>query len=319
MAMHATAEPIGIDVAKDELVIYHSGHDTLTTIANTRAAIRAWLNGLTAHAELAVEATGTYHMPLVEHAYRAGYPVFVIDGYQLNHYREGLRGRAKTDAHDARLLARYLAKEGEDLRAWTPPPKVYRTLQSLLRRRATLIQARVAIQQSTAQEPTLKTAFQRLIAQINRVDQLIQKRLRQAAQEAGLRDQVARCQAIEGIGPLTALALVMAFLRGDFRNGDAFIAFLGLDVRVRDSGRQRQRRRLSKRGDPEVRRLLHNAAMAARRSPVWAARYQALRQRGLKTTEALVILARKLARVAFSLMKHQTTYQPKGPSPCGTT
>nr|WP_255461667.1 hypothetical protein [Alcanivorax xiamenensis] len=28
----------------------------------------------------------------------------------------------------------------------------------------------------------------------------------------------------------------MAFLRGDFKNSDAFVAFLGLDVRVRDSG-----------------------------------------------------------------------------------
>lgn len=319
MAMHAVTDPIGIDVAKEELVVYQASPDTLTTIRNTKTAIRAWLKGLPAQAALAVEATGTYHMELVEQAYRAGHQVFVIDGYQLKHYREGLRGRAKTDAHDARLIARYLAKEGDELRPWAPPPPAYRTLQSLLRRRAKLIQARVAIQQSAAQEPTLKAAFQRLMAQIDRLDQLIQKRLDQAVQQAGLHDEVARCRAIEGVGPLTAVALVMAFLRGDFRNSDAFIAFLGLDVRVRDSGRQRPRRRLSKRGDPEVRRLLHNAAMAARRSPVWSHRYEAYRQRGLKTTEGLVILARKLARVAFALMKNQTSYQPRPLPPCATT
>ncbi|MEG7360820.1 IS110 family transposase, partial [Pseudomonas citronellolis] len=32
----------------------------------------------------------------------------------------------------------------------------------------------------------------------------------------------------------------------------------------------------------------------------------------LKTTEALTILARKLARIAFALMQTQTTYQPRG-------
>ena len=130
---------------------------------------------------------------------------------------------------------------------------------------------------------------------------------------------MARCEAVEGIGPLSACALVMAFLRGDFRNSDAFVAFLGLDVRVRDSGKQVQRRRLSKRGDPEIRRLLHNAAMAARRHPYWANVYQRYRDRGLQTTQALVILARKLARIAFALMKNQTTYQAKARPACGTT
>lgn len=230
-----------------------------------------------------------------------------------------MRARAKTDPCDARLLARYLAREGDDLRAWTPPPKAYRTLQSLLRRRSKLIQARVALQQSLGQEPSLKAPLKRLVAQINRIDQLIQKRMDQAVRQAGLTEQVARCEAVEGIGPLSACALVMAFLRGDFRNSDAFVAFLGLDVRVRDSGKQVQRRRLSKRGDPEIRRLLHNAAMAARRHPYWANVYQRYRDRGLKTTQVLVILARKLARIAFALMKNQTTYQAKAKQACGTT
>src|SRR5699024_7864388 len=108
-------------------------------------------------------------------------------------------------------------------------------------------QARVALQQSLAYEPALKAALKQLIQQINRIDQGIQKQLRQVVRRAGLRNQVARCQAIEGVGLLKATALVMGFLRGEFRNSDAFIAFLGLDVRVRDSGKQRQRRKLSKR------------------------------------------------------------------------
>jgi len=112
------------------------------------------------------------------------------------------------------------------------------------------------------------------------------------------------------VGELTATALVMAFLRGDFQRSDAYVAFLGLDVRVRDSGKQRGRRKLTKKGDPEIRRLLHNAAMAASRQPTWKDTYQRYRARGLKTTQALVILARKLARIAFSLMKHQTEYRP---------
>ncbi|OCR23576.1 transposase, partial [Pseudomonas syringae] len=57
-------------------------------------------------------------------------------------------------------------------------------------------------------------------------------------------------------------------------------------------------------------RLAHNAAMAACRSPAWRPYYESYLARGLAKTQALVILARKLCRVAFALMKNQSEYQP---------
>ena len=301
---------IGIDVAKDELVIYRQDIDAQESLENRKPTIKRWLHELPAHCAIAIEATGTYHVALIELAHQHGHEVFVIDGYQLSHYRQGIGSRAKTDSSDARLLARYLSRDHETLRAWTPPPAAYRSLQVLLRRRAMLVQTRVAIQQSCAELPWLKSHLKRLIDQLTRIDQAIQARLRNIIREAELSQQVARCTAIEGIGELTATALVMAFLRGNFRHSDAFVAFLGLDVRVRDSGKQKGRRKLTKQGDPEVRRLLHNAAMAACRQPAWKATYQRYLARGLKTTQVFVILARKLARIAFSLMKHKVEYRP---------
>nr|WP_280528775.1 transposase [Pseudomonas salomonii] len=70
-------------------------------------------------------------------------------------------------------------------------------------------------------------------------------------------------------------------------------------------------RSLSKRGDSEARRLLHNAALAASRTEAWKGFYQAQRELGYSTTQVLVMLARKLARVVFALLKGQTEYQPK--------
>ena len=72
--------------------------------------------------------------------------------------------------------------------------------------------------------------------------------------------------------------------------------------------RYRGRRRLTKKGDPELRRLLHNAAMAARKTRRWKPVYEAQLQRGMKPIQALVILARKLARIAFALMRNQSEY-----------
>jgi len=111
----------------------------------------------------------------------------------------------------------------------------------------------------------------------------------------------------------TAAALVMAYHRGPFRSSDAFIAFLGLDVRVRDSGKKRGQRRLTKQGDPELRRLLYLAAMQAKRQPAWQAFYQRCLDRGLAPSQALNVLSRKLARVAFALLRNGTDYVPRKP------
>lgn len=302
---------IGIDVSKAELAIARSDTAGVTTIDNTQAAIRAWLKTLPGPAVIAVEATNTYHCTLLAEAWPRQHRLYVVDGYRLSRYRDSVGGRAKTDRTDAELLRRYLQREVDELRPWNPPAAAYTTIQQLLHRRATLVQAQTALRQSLADIPQLKRSLKTLLRNIARIDHQIGRYLQQAVRDAGWHDEVRRCQAIEGIGPLTAIALVTAFHRGSFQSSDAFVAFLGLDVRVRDSGKQRGQRKLTKQGDPELRRLLYNAAMAARRQPHWARCYQRYLERGLKPIQVLVVLERKLARIAFALLKQQTEYQTR--------
>lgn len=310
MAMRVQPIRIGVDVSKDVLVVCDTRGQTPHVVYNQRRAIRAWLAQFSGPVHIAVEATNTFHVTLLEEAHRRGHTLYVIDGYRLNRYRESIGGRAKTDATDAQLLARYLEREEADLRPWTPAPKGYAVLQRLLHRRATLVRARVALEQSLRELPDLKRSGRAVLAQLARLDLLIRRRIRDALERHGWADQSRRCRGIEGIGPITAAALVMAFHRGDFRHSDAFVAFLGLDVRVRESGTMRGRRKLTKKGDPELRRLLHLAAMQASRTQTWRPFYQRYLDRGLAKIQALVILARKLARIAFTLLKNDTTYQP---------
>lgn len=309
MANRVQPTLVGVDVSKAELVISING-DKPFILPNSPKAIRRWLRQMAGPMSLAMEATSHFHFPLADEAYRRGHRVYLINGYRLNRYRDSIGGRAKTDGQDACLLVRYLARERADLRPWEPPSREHRQLQILLHRRATLVQAKVRIQQSFSEIKELAASLRALVKQIERVDLWIQKQIRQVIVQAGWWADVQRCQAIEGVGPLTAAALVMAYHRGDFRHSDAFIAFLGLDVRVRDSGTKRGRRCLTKQGDPELRRLLYLAAMQAKRQPVWQGFYQRYLDRGLAAIQVFNILARKLARVAFSLMRNQTTYVP---------
>jgi hypothetical protein len=65
------------------------------------------------------------------------------------------------------------------------------------------------------------------------------------------------------IGPVTAAALASRLCSRAFCHADQFVAYIGLDIRVIQSGRKRGQRGLTKQGDAELRRLLFNCARAA--------------------------------------------------------
>jgi transposase len=314
MATQVIRQRIGVDVSKRELVYFVEDAADIRVCPNTPNDIRAWLKSLHGPTDFAMEATSDFHLDLALQAHRRGHRVYLLNGYRLNRYRDSIGGRAKTDASDARLLLRYLVHEQAELRPWVPPPAAYRRLQQLLRRRAQLVKARVALQQSLQglqSIPGLKSAWNATLRRLKQLDALLLKQIQSTLAATGWEPSSQRCQQIEGVGPISGAALAMVFHRGEFTGSDAYVAFIGLDVRARDSGQSHGRRKLTKQGDPELRRLLYLAAMQAKSKPAWQPFYQRHIDRGLAPVQAINALARKLARVAFALMKHQTDYQPR--------
>lgn len=300
----------GIDVSKDTLDIAQSDNTT-QCITNTPGAIAQWLNGLPEQSQLALEATGYYHDVVQELALAAGHRVYLVNGQQLNHYREAVGRRAKTDPGDAQLLLRYLVREQAELTPVKPLTCKEKQLWRLLQRRATLVRARVQLRLSLSSEPATRDLADEATQGLDRVIAKVDRQLRSLARELGWEADLERCRSIPGIGELNALALLASFRRGDFQRSDQFVAYLGLDVRVRDSGKSRGRRKLSKRGNPELRRLLYNAAMSASRTRHFKAFYERYRARGLSTTASAMALARKLVRIAFALLTKGDKFEEK--------
>lgn len=312
MAMVVRARCVGVDVAKEFVEVAEG--EAVRRVANTPAAIRRWLGTLSGPLQLAVESTQRYHEAVVHAALARGHRVYLVDAYRLSRYREALGVRAKSDAADARLLWRYLQAEGERLRPYELAPRAVTRLRELLHARAKLTAAKVTIAQSLAAVGALARTRQALLTRLQGALALIDRKLAACLKEAGYSADARRTARIPGIGPLSSAALVASFHRGRFLSADAFIAYLGLDLRVRESGRWRGQRKLSKRGDPEVRRLLFNAARAAARTAQWRDYYERLRARGLATTAAYVALSRKLARLAFALLRDQSEFRPYRPA-----
>ena len=136
---------------------------------------------------------------------------------------------------------------------------------------ATWVRAQVQLHHSLVDWGSLQADVDVLLKDLDQVLHKMDRALMAQAQRLGWAAEVTRCRALPGVGPLTALALVALDHRGEFVCADAFIAFMGMDARVRESGQWHGRRKLTQKGDPEVRRLLFNAAMQARRSSAMGA------------------------------------------------
>ena len=311
MAEQVAERTIGVDVAKDWLDIHTAGQDLNERIDNTPQAIRAWLRDLEPMTRIAIEATNRYHEAFTECAHALGHRVYVVDAFRLSHYRDAVGGRAKTDARDAELLARYLQQEHPHLSGWQPRDPRQTRLWRLLKRRATLVHTAVRLRQSLVDLGNLDGDGKALIAHCQQLVRRVDRELLKLARRLGWQADLNRSRRIPGLGPITSLALVATFHRHHFRSADAFVAFIGMDVRVRDSGRYRGRRKLTKKGDPEIRRLLYNAAMAGCRHTHWKDYYLSLKKRGISGTAALMILARKMVRVCYAILDKKGDFQSR--------
>lgn len=295
---------IGVDVASQHLDICVHGHSAVRRLANTQAAIDPWLATLPAGAHLAMESTGRYHQLLAERAHAAGLRVYVLNPRDVRAYANGLGQRGKTDRLDAQVLARYVAREHAELRAWQPLPEHIQQIQQLLCRRAGAVQKHQALRMSLGDVPQLASALEAVdnafAAVLKSIDALLNKALKAVPQ---LQGALRSLLSVPGIGSLNAAALLSVFERLQRSSADAAIALLGMDLRPRESGSSSGKRRMSKRGQPEFRRLLFNAARSAARTTTWRPYYERELAKGLSATEATNALARRLVRTAFSLFK----------------
>src|SRR6266851_3238780 len=97
-----------------------------------------------------------------------------------------------------------------------------------------------------------------------------------------------------------------------FQRVDQVVAYVGLDLQVRQSGQWKGQVKLSKRGSGRVRRVLYLAALRSIRLPASAfgAYYRRLIGRGMKARDALMAVMRKMLIVAYHLLRSNETYDP---------
>ncbi len=334
---------IAVDLAKSvfEIAVSHEDGKVAKRRRLQRAAFLEFFAN-TAKATVIMEACGSAHYWGRE-LQALGHEVVLLAPHQVRPYVH----RNKTDKTDAKGLLE--AYRNEDFRPVPVKTVAQQALTSLHRLRGGWIAARTAqancvrgllrelgfvIPQGIEQvlpkarlimsdadsglpdslRPVLWAACEAIEALSERID-LAERQLEALSKETRV---VSRLRTIPGIGSITASALV-AFV-GDvqrFPSGRHFASYLGLTPKEFSSGSRRRLGSISKRGAIYLRTLLIHGG----RSVLFHARNAKTHDRlrawvvALAThsghNKAVTALANKLARIVWSVWKHERAYEKR--------
>ncbi|WP_225764313.1 IS110 family transposase [Stenotrophomonas sp. Marseille-Q4652] len=283
----------GIDVGKANLDLAVDGQPGVDRFANNRAGITKLIKRLEAMdvQRIVVEATGGYEEPLLEACCDAGLWIARVNPRQARDFARATGELAKTDAIDARLLARRAGMFGDRLRGHVAPPAWQRELRDWLRRRGqvvVLLQAQK--QQAAMAPPEVRKLVARTVAALTRELAAIERSMKALIQEHAS----PALRSSKGLGPVfqaTVLALLPELGHLDRRQ---IAKLTGVAPMNRDSGQGQGKRRI-RGGRAPVRVALYMATLSAVRwDPLMKAHYQQLRARGKLGKVALVACMRKL-------------------------
>ena len=124
-----------------------------------------------------------------------------------------------------------------------------------------------------------------------------------------------RVQKVEGIGPITAVALAATIGNpNDFKNGRHFAAFIGLVPRQHSSGGRERLLGISKTGDGYLRQLLIHGARSV---VLYSGKKMDTRSRWINelkmragANRTCVAVANKNARIVLAILKNEEAYRP---------
>lgn len=304
---------IGIDVAKDELVIFFDSDNSSICVANNQAAIMELATLWQTYPQLqriVIEASGGYEALVVSILANFNLPVSLVNPKRVRDFAKGLGKLAKTDRLDAGLLALF-GQITLPLLYQLPSPEQAQ-LAELVARRQQLVQMKATEQTREKQaadtiKPSIKRHLQWLETEIQSIDTDLQQKIKDHPSFQQLDE---RLQSVPGIGPTTAATLLAELPELGQISAKEIAALVGLAPYAADSGRHRGQRRIIG-GRRQVRKSLYMATIAAIRCNRTINQfYQRLREHGKPAKVAIIAAARKLLCFLNAIVRDGKSWSP---------
>lgn len=296
-AMTTSKIYIGIDVAKATIDVGSSECLLLRKVPNTDAGHRQVIEHLKDRpvGMIVIESTGIYAVALVRALILAGLPVAVIQPGRARHFAKSQNIRAKTDAIDAVMLARF--GEATKPRLHALPPENLERLRALSNRRDQVVEDRVREQNrlEACQDTDIAKEITKSITRLEKEEGGLDKQIAKAINEDSvLKAKSDLMQQVSGVG-LQTVAILLAHLAelGEV-NRQEISALAGVAPYDHASGTHDGARHIYG-GRERVRQALYMATLAACQFDTQIAEfYQRLKKNGKPNKVARIACARKL-------------------------
>jgi len=322
---------IGIDVSKQQLdislVLGKKNIIEHFVVENSIKGINKLMKRISDFAEkIVMESTGRYHFLVAFTLAQAGYDVRVVNPLLARKYLSASIRNNKTDKADSKILGEMAIVE-KALPASFNLSKIDIQLRQKMGLMASLekqiqqfkavmrdynfFQEKISITSSEAEDAlsdTLKT--------LEKCKKALEKEFQDIIQESKKDLNDSKCHhalliSIPGVSSFAA-SLIVQFLDTSVNSAKSWIAYIGMDIAARQSGTWKGKGRLSKRGNPYLRKRLFGVAWGSvMTNAQFKSYYYDLKERGLKHVEALLTIARKILKITFVLLKKNIFYNEK--------
>lgn len=302
---------VGIDVSKDWLDVATTSEASPWRVRNDAAGLEelvARLREVEVH-RIVLEASGGYEGLALHQLHDAGFAVVLVQPMRARHFARALGQNAKTDAIDAKVLARMALLAVDEAPLWEPVDDVVADLKALVERRQQLLterdgeKKRLRLARDVVR-PDIEASVERLTTQIKDLEQRINDLV---ASSHRIEAEVERMESVRGVGRISAATLRVLLPELGTLTRTEIAALVGVAPMNRDSGGKSGRRYI-RGGRDTARCCLYMAALAATRwNSVIKAQYARLIARGKKAKVALVACMRKLLIHLNSLLRNLLT------------
>jgi transposase len=257
-----------------------------------------------------MEATGYYHYQLAYYLFENGKKVSVENPLSVKRFIQMRLSKIKTDKSDSKLICAYAQQV--ELKLWKGSSKEAQECLQITRTLSVYIKQRTMLKNKLHGESVLGAPSKAVVRSLSRSLKQLDKEMKTLEDRLLVlvkqehQDLLTRLKTIPGIGPKTAIMLVV--LTGGFErfsSAGELCSYAGLTPVIRQSGSSvKGRARISKMGNQKLRNLLFMCSFTAcKYNKACRDLYERLVAKGKSKKLALIAVCNKLLKQAFAIAK----------------
>jgi transposase len=267
------------------------------------------------HSHCVMEATGYYHYQLAYHLLESGIKVSVENPLAVKRFIQMKLSKIKTDKSDSKLICEYAQQI--ELKLWQGNSKNEIECLQIVRALSVYVKQSTMLKNKLHGEDVLGNpskvvvrSLKRSLKQLGKEIEDLEGKLLILVKEAH-QDLLTRLKTIPGIGPKTAIMLVVLTGGFDrFTSASELCSYAGLTPVIRQSGTSvKGRPRISKIGNQKLRNLLFMCSFnACKYNKACRDLYERIVAKGKSKKLALIAVCNKLLKQAFAIAKSGLIY-----------